>query len=121
MHLFQLLAEQKIQEAIERGEFDGLPGAGKPLELDDDPLVPEDLRVALRVLKNAGFVPPEIELRKEVEAIERLMKGMQPGPDHSRALRRLHLLNLRLAESRGGAKGVKLTPEYYRKVIEKLG
>ena len=46
---------------------------------------------------------------------------MQPGPDHSRALRRLHLLNLRLAESRGGAKGVKLTPEYYRKVIEKLG
>jgi len=43
---------------MSRGDFDGLPGAGRPLVLDDDPLVPEDLRLAYRILKNAGFVPP---------------------------------------------------------------
>ena len=50
------LAERRIEEAIERGEFDDLPGAGKPLDLDDlDPLLPEELRMAYRILKNAGM------------------------------------------------------------------
>jgi hypothetical protein len=55
MLLFELLAEQKIAEAVSRGEFDDLPGAGKPLELDDDALVPEDMRLACRILRNAGY------------------------------------------------------------------
>lgn len=50
------LAERRIEEAIERGEFDELPGAGQPLDLDDlDPLLPEELRMACRILKNAGM------------------------------------------------------------------
>ena len=50
------LAERKIEEAIERGEFESLPGAGRPLDLDDlDPLLPEELRMAYRILKNAGM------------------------------------------------------------------
>ena len=61
MHLFDLLAERKIEEAVSRGELHDLPGAGKPLPLDDDPLVPEDLRLAYRILKNAGFAPPEVK------------------------------------------------------------
>jgi hypothetical protein len=59
MLLFELIAEQKIREAIERGELDDLPGQGRPLDLTDDRLVPEELRMAYRLLKNAGFVPPE--------------------------------------------------------------
>ncbi len=59
--MLDFIAEQRIAEAIENGDFDDLPGSGKPLELDDDSLVPEELRLAYRVLKNAGFVPPEIE------------------------------------------------------------
>jgi hypothetical protein len=55
MLLFELLAEQKIAAAISRGELDDLPGAGKPRELDDDALVPEDMRLACRILKNAGY------------------------------------------------------------------
>ncbi len=55
MLVLELLAEKKIAEAAERGELDDLPGAGRPLELDDDSLVPEDLRMAHRVLKNAGM------------------------------------------------------------------
>ena len=70
--MLDFIAEQKIAEAIENGDFDDLPGAGKPLELDDDSLVPEDLRLAYRILKNAGFVPPEVKklslLRARIEA-----------------------------------------------------
>ena len=62
MLTLDLLAEQRIREAQERGEFDNLPGAGAPLALDDDALVPEELRAAYRILKNAGYVPPELEI-----------------------------------------------------------
>ena len=56
------LAERRIEEAIARGEFDDLPGAGRPLELDDlDPLLPEELRLAYRILRNAGFSLAEVD------------------------------------------------------------
>ena len=51
------IAEERIQAAIRRGELDNLPGAGKPLPLDDDLLVPPEARIANRILKNAGLVP----------------------------------------------------------------
>ena len=42
---FEAIAEQRIRDALARGEFDHLPGAGKPLQLDDDSLIPEDQRL----------------------------------------------------------------------------
>lgn len=63
------LVERRIGAAIARGEFDDLPGAGRPLALDDDALVPEDMRVALRILKNAGYVPPELQQVSEVNQL----------------------------------------------------
>jgi hypothetical protein len=51
---FDLLAERRIREAQARGEFDDPPGSGRPFALEDDPLVPEELRVGYRILKNAG-------------------------------------------------------------------
>ena len=70
--MLDLMAERKIAEAISRGELDDLPGQGRPLDLDDDALVPEDLRLAYRILKNAGFVPPEVQTLNEIAALERL-------------------------------------------------
>ncbi len=61
MLTLELIAERKIAEAIAQGEFDDLPGAGRPLDLAEDPLVPEEQRMANRILKNAGFVPREVE------------------------------------------------------------
>jgi hypothetical protein len=61
MLALEWLAERRIAEAVSQGELDDLPGAGKPLALDDDRLVPEDLRMAHRILKNAGLAPREIE------------------------------------------------------------
>jgi len=61
MFALEWIAERRIAEAVSQGAFDRLPGAGRPLELDDDALVPEELRIAHRILKNAGFVPREVE------------------------------------------------------------
>ena len=54
MFALEWIAERKIAEAVSQGELDGLPGAGRPLDLDEDALVPEELRMAHRILKNAG-------------------------------------------------------------------
>jgi hypothetical protein len=97
--MFDFIAERKIAEAVANGEFDDLPGEGQPLELDDDSLVPEDLRLAYRILKNAGFVPPEVETLNEIAALERLVTK------DSKAVRKLALLKARV-EAR-----------YYEKVV----
>ena len=59
------VAEKRINEAIQRGEFDNLPGSGEPLNLEDDRQIPDDLRLAYKVLRNADCLPPELELKKE--------------------------------------------------------
>jgi hypothetical protein len=67
------MADARIREAIDKGEFDGLPGRGKPLKIDDLSLVPEDLRAGYILLKNSGFLPEELELHKEITSLTRLL------------------------------------------------
>ncbi|MGB2817615.1 MAG: DnaJ family domain-containing protein [Burkholderiaceae bacterium] len=54
------LLEKRIAEAAAKGELSGLPGEGRPLDLDDDAMVPPELRVAYRIVRNAGLLPPEL-------------------------------------------------------------
>ena len=61
------IAERRIQEAIEAGEFDNLPGMGEPLKQEDNPFVPEELRAAFKVLENSGFAPDWMVLGTEIE------------------------------------------------------
>ena len=112
------LAEANIAAALEAGDFDDLPGAGKPLALDDDPLVPEDLRVAYRLLKNAGFVPPELAERRERLQLAALIATLDDGAERKRACARLSLLESR-AESAGRA--LALPAAYRERVAAKLG
>lgn len=63
-----IVAERKILEAMEQGAFDNLPGKGKPLEIDDDPLTPAHLRIVHHVMKNARVVPAWIEMEREIGA-----------------------------------------------------
>jgi len=121
MLLFEALAEEKIREAQARGAFNELPGAGKPLDLGDDALVPEDLRVAYRILKNAGFVPPEVETQNEIRSLEDLLHRVHGGEEASRVLRKLELLRLKLRESRGARGGLRLDGTYQARVLARLG
>lgn len=62
---FERIAEDKIREAIEQGAFNDLKGAGKPLAQEDDDLTGEDW-IGLHVLRQNGFLPEWLELRKQV-------------------------------------------------------
>lgn len=66
--MFRRIVEEKIARAIEAGEFDHLPGKGKPLKLEDNPYEPAELRSAHRLLKNNDFTLPWIETWNEIEA-----------------------------------------------------
>ncbi len=69
------LIEAKIREAIEKGEFDNLPGKGKPLDLEAYFATPADLRLGYSVLKSAGCAPVEVELHKEIEELRAKLVG----------------------------------------------
>lgn len=116
--MIDAIAEQRIREAAQRGDFDDLPGAGKPLDLDDDLLVPEDLRMAYRILKNAGFVPPEVQTLNEIGALERLIQSLDEGGARTQAVRKLRLLRMQLDSARIG--NLQLEADYYDKLTQRL-
>lgn len=97
---FDAIIEARIAEAQSSGAFDDLPGTGRPLDLDDDRMVPEHLRMAYRILKNAGLVPAEIEARKEAAGLRDLIAASAgDSPARRRALAKLALLEARLEAS----------------------
>ena len=76
-----------IRAAITRGEFDNLPGHGKPLELDEDRDIPPEDRMTYRILKNSGFVPPEVQEMKAIQTLEGELEACG-DPDERERLRR---------------------------------
>ena len=74
---FARVVEERIREAQREGAFDNLPGKGKPLQLEDQSLIPEDLRMSYHILKNAHVLPPEVELRKEIKTLQDLLKYVE--------------------------------------------
>ncbi|MBS0321018.1 MAG: DUF1992 domain-containing protein [Proteobacteria bacterium] len=96
MHSLDWIAEQKIAAAAREGAFDGLPGEGRPLPPDAVADAPEHLRLAIRVLKNAGYVPPEIETRREMAALLALVTTSADDAERRRAVTRLALLEAKL-------------------------
>jgi Domain of unknown function (DUF1992) len=73
MEAIALLAESKIRAAMAAGEFDDLPGRGRPLPTDDLTRVPSELRMGFKLLRNAGCLPPELEARKEAARLGTLI------------------------------------------------
>lgn len=108
---FQKIIEERIRKAQEQGEFENLPGFGKPLSMDE-PNVPEELRLAYKILKNAECLPPEIELKKEITQIEEILAGMTDTAEKYRMLKKLNFLILKLNLSRGGSIRFEM-PQYY--------
>lgn len=89
LDVFAKLAEQRIQEAMENGELDNLPGKGKPLDLTECRHIPPDLRMAYKVLKNSGIIPPEMEIKKEIALLEQLIVQCINENDKADLARRL--------------------------------
>ncbi len=122
IEVLRRIAEERIKQAIKDGEFDDLKGKGKPLELKEDPFVPEELRLAYKILKNAGFLPPELELRKEIATLEELLENSTEKElkDYHRATKRLNFLIMKLNQMRRCPVILEKEQYYRQKVAERL-
>ncbi|WP_312046459.1 DUF1992 domain-containing protein [Erwinia sp.] len=119
MWLFDQLVEQHISEAQKNGEFDNLPGSGKKLTLDDDRHVPVELRAAYRLLKNSGYLPPELEMRREAVELHELLAGIDPADErYSHFAKHLTLLESKLRQA--GMDTDFLRKEYGERLQERL-
>jgi len=118
MDILDQIVERRVAEAALRGDFDELPGAGRPLELDDDALVPVEMRVAYRMMRNAGYVPEEVQLLAEIGSAERLLGHALADDERAAATARVRLLLGRL----GGTRGLSLQTEarYFERLVERL-
>lgn len=78
---FDRAIEEIIQAALARGDFDNLRGQGKPQDHSEYFSMPEEDRLAHTVLKNAGYLPPEVELLKEIDALRLQLSGARSEAD----------------------------------------
>jgi hypothetical protein len=117
---FQRVVEERILEAQRAGAFDNLPGKGKPLELEDQSWVPEELRVAYHVLKNAHVLPPEAELLKEIHTLEDLLKYIDEEEGRKIVLRNIQHKVIRLDLLRRRSLPMETVRYYGRKLVRKF-
>ncbi len=117
---FEKIVEERIRKAQQEGVFDDLPGAGKPLPREEME-IPDDIRLAYRVLKNADFIPPELELRKEIRSTKALLSGMPETGEKYTILKKLNLLVMKLNAMRSAHIQFDVPQQYLEPVAERLG
>lgn len=86
---FEDPVEIKIRQAMSEGAFDNLEGKGKPLNLDKYQAIPEHLRTAYHVIRNAGYIPEEVRLKKEMETLKAKIKQCPSKPEKDKLMREL--------------------------------
>jgi len=117
---FHRIVEEKIVEAQKAGAFDDLPGKGKPLELADLSWVPEDLRVAYHILKNAHVLPPEAELLKEIHTLEDLLKYIEDEGERKATLKSIQSKVIRLDLLKRRSFSMTTVRYYGKKLVRKF-
>lgn len=111
---FEAIVEERIKKAQKEGAFANLPGSGKPIQFDEAN-VPEELRMAHKILKNAGFLPPEIEVKKQISQTRELLDSIEaPGPEKTKVQKKLNYLLTKLDTLRGGSCTAALARDQYR-------
>ncbi|WP_461210815.1 DnaJ family domain-containing protein [Desulfocurvus sp. DL9XJH121] len=114
------VAERAIKAAQERGEFDNLQGMGRPLVLEDDSMIPEDLRMAYKVLRNSGHLPPEMQQEKDIQRALDLLENCR---DEQAKLKQMQKLNLMITKLNMGRKRpiqLEKNDLYYDKVTNRV-
>ncbi|WBM71045.1 DUF1992 domain-containing protein [Buttiauxella sp. WJP83] len=119
MWLLDQLSESHILDAQRNGEFDSLAGSGAPLKLDDDSFIPPELRIAWRILKNAGCLPPALQQRKDAIELNDPLRTIDPEDSEYEAIsKKLSLLELKLQQA--GMSTDFLHGEYADKLLHKI-
>ena len=116
---FDKIVEERIQKARKEGAFKNLSGFGKPLKFDDAN-VPEELRMAYKILKNANFLPPEIELRKQIQKTEDMLSGMEDVQERYKTIKKLNYLIFKLNAVRDTSIALDMPQRYLEKVSDAM-
>lgn len=87
-----MVAEKRIEDAIREGAFDNIPGQGKPLEFEDTSHVAPELRMAYKILRNAGCLPPELEERKEISRLIELLDSCEDEQQKIKQMQKIRFL-----------------------------
>lgn len=95
--ILQNIAEQRILDAQKSGEFDNLPGMGKPLELKDDRDIPPELRLPFTILKNSGHIPAELQERKSINT---LMDILDNCADEKQMVKQMQKIRFRILQAK---------------------
>ena len=117
---FEKIVEKRILKAQKKGDFENLIGSGKPLKLNENYYIPEELRLAYKILKNADCLPPEIELKKEIKQTEDLLAGMQATSEKYRILKKLNFLIMKLNTIRDTSIMNEMPQHYMEKLVGHL-
>lgn len=121
MHMLTKIAEQKIREAAERGELDNPAYHGKPLTFDDVAGVPEHLRMGYKILKNAGVLPAEMQLKKEIVSLQQLLNACADDAEQDRLRQKINAKMLRYNMMMEKRLHKPIYQRYYGKILKKLG
>jgi hypothetical protein len=121
MDILARIAEQRIREAMERGEFDNLPLHGQPLKLDDLTSVPEHLRMGYKILKNAGVLPEEMQLKKEIVSLKTLLDVCHDEAEKQTLQQKMNAKVLRYNMMMEKQLHKPTYQQYRAKILKKLG
>ncbi len=100
------------------GKFKNLEGHGKPLDLDDNSTIPEELRMSYKILKNAGIVPKEIEMNAEIKRLEDMVDVATDESSKFKALKKLEFLKKKILKTKGPTAIFNIPEDYEEKVVE---
>jgi hypothetical protein len=114
------IVERRIKEALDNGEFDHLPGKGKPLALENDNHIPEDLRIAYKILKNADCLPPEIQEKKEIMRMEDMLDSLPDDLERYKLVKKINYKIMKLNMSGRRSPLLEEKQIYFKKLVEKF-
>jgi hypothetical protein len=117
---YEKIVEQRIKEAMEKGEFENLPGKGKPIPLEDDSHVPEDLRLAYKLLKNADCLPPELLEKKEILQMEDMLATIPDEKERYKLIKKINFKIMKLNEMGRKSPLLEENQVYFKKLIDRI-
>jgi len=89
---------ESLRESERSGELQSAASWGKPLDLADGyAQTPEELRMAFKALKDAGFVPPEVETMRQIAALRERIEADPDAPGADAIRQRMSELQQHLA------------------------
>ncbi|MDK2955459.1 MAG: hypothetical protein PWQ57_955 [Desulfovibrionales bacterium] len=114
------IAEEKILDSMNRGEFQNLEGQGRPIVYEDDSMIPEDLRMAYKILKNSGHTPPEIEQEKEIRSAIDLLEHFEDEKEKYKQIQKVNYMITQLNLKYNRPIPFEKEEVYYDKLVERV-